>query len=117
MKPNFLAISLALATVVPFVATAGELEPLQAGTFALGAHTVSVYYTVSGDTFEVVTTIAPGPDADGPPIRFVGFLPPGQTQLVSVGAFETTGAPDTLELRHQGDALATTRVTNVAAVQ
>jgi hypothetical protein len=116
MKVSLWAVSLALATIMPFAAGAGELKPLEAGIFPLSAHTVSVYYTVSGDTFEVVTTIAPGADAAGAPIRFVGLLPPGQKQVVSVGTFGTTGAPETLELVHQGGALSATQVKNVAAV-
>jgi len=69
----------------------------------------------SGDTFEVVTTIAPSPDAAGAPIRFVGFLQPGQKALVSVGGFGTTRVPETLELLHQGKLLSATRVLNKAA--
>jgi hypothetical protein len=114
MKASLSAVALALATVMPFAAAGGELKPLEAGTIPLGAHTVSVYYTVSGDTFEVVTTIAPGADAAGAPMRFVGFLPPGQKQVVSIGSFGTTSAPETLELVHQGGALSATQVTNVA---
>ena len=89
---------------------------MEAGTFPLNGHTVSVYYVVNGDAFEVVTTIAPGPDAAGAPIRLVGFLPPGQKQVVSIGAFATTSAPETLELVHQDGALSVTPVTDVAVV-
>jgi hypothetical protein len=114
MKGIVSAMSLALATVLPFAAEAAELKPLQAGTFVLGSHAVSVYYTASGDTFEVVTTIAPDAKASGAPLRFVGFLEPGQKALISAGAFGTTAAPDTLELVHQGNLLSATRVTTVA---
>src|SRR3712207_1826087 len=105
MKALLSAMALVLGTVTPFVAGAGELKPLEAGTFLLGSHTVSIYYVVQGDTYEVVATIAPGPDASGAPIRFVGFLQPGQRSFVSVGAFGTTSAPETLELVHEGDLL------------
>jgi len=107
------AIVLMLGIAMPFVAEASELQPLEAGTFVLGDHTVSVYYTVSGDTYQVVATIAPG-DASGAPLRFVGFLRPGQKQLVSAGAFGANSAPETLELVHQGDLLTADLVTNVA---
>ena len=66
---------------MPLVADAGDLRPLQAGTVVLGTYTVSVYYTVSGDAYEVVTTIAPGAEAAGAPIRFVGYLLPGQKAI------------------------------------
>jgi hypothetical protein len=114
MKTILSAVSLALVSVMPFAADASELKPLQAGTFELGSQSVSIYYTVSGDTYEVVTTIAPGAETSGAPIRFVGFLQPGQRALVSAGEFGATTAPQTLELVHQGDLLSATHVTNVA---
>lgn len=112
MKASLSAVSLALATFLPFAAAAAELKPLEAGTFPLNGHTVSVYYTVKGDTFEVVTTIVPDADATGAPVRLVGWLPPGQKQVISVGSFGTTLAPETLELLHQGAVLSARRVVN-----
>jgi hypothetical protein len=114
MKMIVSAGLLMLGTVMPFFANASELKPLEAGTFVLGDHTVSVYYTVSGDTYQVVATIAPGADTSGAPLRFVGSLRPGQKQIVSAGAFGSTSAPQALELVHQGDLLSATRVTQVA---
>jgi hypothetical protein len=114
MKTCLSAMSLALAIAIPFGAAASELKPLEAGTFVLGSQSVSIYYMVSGDTYEVVTTIAPDGGASGAPIRFVGFLQPGQKALVSAGQFDTATAPDTLELVHQGTLLSATHVTNVA---
>jgi hypothetical protein len=100
---------------MPFGAGASELKPLEAGAFVLGTHAVSVYYTVSGGTYEVVTTIAPNGGSSGAPIRFVGFLEPGQTALISAGQFGTTVGPDTLELVHRGNLLSATPVTEVAS--
>ena len=114
MKKILSAISLALATVVPLGAGASELQPLQAGTFELGTHTVSVYYTANEDAYEVVATIMTGDGASGAPIRFVGFLRPGQKALVSAGEFGTTAEPAVLELVHRGNLLSATQVTNVA---
>jgi hypothetical protein len=115
MKTTLSALSLALAAALPVGAAASELKPMQAGTFVLGAQSVSVYYVQSGDDFEVVTTIAPNGGTSGAPIRFVGFLEPGQKALVSAGQFGSTAAPDTLQLVHQGDLLSATYVTNVVA--
>jgi hypothetical protein len=115
MKSVLSAVSLALATVMPLGTEASELKPLQAGTFVLGAQSVSIYYTVNGDTYEVVTTIAPDAGGAGAPVRFVGFLQPGQKALVSAGHFGATAEPETLELVHQGNMLSATPVTNVAA--
>jgi hypothetical protein len=115
MKTILSAVSLALATVLPFGAAASELKPLQAGTFMLGTHTVSIYYTAAEDAYEVVTTIVPGMSGSGAPIRFVGFLRPGQKALVSTGEFGTAAEPQTLELVHQGNMLSATQVADVAA--
>ena len=56
-------------------------------------------------------------EAAGAPIRFVGFLEPGQKALISAGQFDTAAAPDTLELVHEGDLLSATPVTTVANVR
>jgi hypothetical protein len=114
MKTCLSVMSLALAIVTPIAADASELKPLEAGTFLLGSQSVSIYYTVSGDTYEVVATVAAENGTSGAPIRFVGFLQPGQTALISAGQFGTATAPDTLELVHKGDLLSATEVTNVA---
>jgi hypothetical protein len=81
---RFSAVALVLGSVMPFAAGASELKPMQAGTFVLGDQTASVFYTQSGDVFEVVTTIGPT-DGSGAPVRLTGFLLPGQKQMVSVG--------------------------------
>jgi hypothetical protein len=117
MKMSLSAVSLALAIGMPFGAAASELKPLDAGTFLLGSQSVSVYYTVTGDTYQVVTTIAPGAGTSGAPVRFVGFLRPGEKVLVSAGQFDTTVAPDTLELVHQGNSLSATHVTQEVAAK
>jgi hypothetical protein len=117
MKAILSTLTLVLAIVVmPLGAQAGGLRPLEAGTVVLGAYTASVYYTVSGDTYEVVTTIAPGPEALGGPVRFVGYLLPGQKAIVSVGQFETTVAAETLELLRDGELLWAKRVTKTASL-
>jgi hypothetical protein len=86
MKTILAVLSLMLAAVLPFEAYASELKPLQAGSFVLGNQAVSIYYTATDDTYQVVTTIAA---ASGAPIRFVGFLRPGQKAVISAGGFET----------------------------
>lgn len=85
-------------------ASALELRPLQAGTFVLGQHIASIYYTESDGAFEVVTTIAPTLDPDGAPIRFTGSLAEGQSQMISVGAFgPDSPEPIAIELAREGD--------------
>lgn len=90
---------------VSLPAAAESLVPLQAGTFELGHHVASVFYTDRAGRFEVVTTVAPRADLGGTPAQTVGHLSLGQKQLVSIGAFSTTAKPDTLELVHAGDHL------------
>jgi len=89
-------------------AAATELTPLQAGTFVVGSHTASVYYTDRGGLYEVVATIAPNADLGGAPMRFVGSLGLGQKQTISFGKFGTTTAPHALELVRDGDRLVAT---------
>jgi hypothetical protein len=114
LRTLFSALSLVLATLMPFGVDASELKPLQAGTFVLGGHTISIYYTKAGDTYEIVATIA---GASGAPIRFVGFLEPGQKTFVSAGQFGTTAEPETLELVHEGNLLSVAQVVEVATAK
>jgi hypothetical protein len=107
MTRNFAAVAVMLTSLVPFAGAASELRPMQGGTFELGAQSASIYYTVSGDSFEVVTTIGPK-DGSGGPIRFVGSLRPGQRQVVSAGTYGTTTPPVGLVLTHDGDVLSIT---------
>ncbi len=98
-------LALLLGAAMPFAAAAGDLKPLEAGTFILGTHTASVYYTVDGASYEVVTTIAPTHDAPGEPARFTASLLPDQKQTVAVGAFAMAAAPVVLEVVRTGDTL------------
>lgn len=113
MKTSVIALGL-LAGLALTPATAEEpadaqaLAPLQAGIFAVENHIASVHYTVSGDDFDVVTTIAPDAEHGGVPMQFVAPLAPGEKQTVSIGAFDTTASPRLLELVHDGDRLVAT---------
>jgi hypothetical protein len=99
-------LSLLLGVAMPFTAAAADLAPLEAGTFILGTHTASVYYTVEGTSYNIVTTIAPSHNAPGGPARFATSLLPGQKHTVAVGAFGTGAAPAAvLEVVRTGDTL------------
>lgn len=105
MMRNFAVVAVVLTSLVPFAgAAASQLKPMQGGTFVLGDESASVYYTVSGNTFEVVTTIGPA-DGSGGPLRFIGYLQPGQRQIISAGTYGTTAPPEELVLTHEGDVL------------
>lgn len=89
---------------------------MQGGTFVLGDQSASIYYTVSDDTFEVVTTIGPS-DGSGGPVRLVAFLQPGEKQIVSAGTYGTTGSPRELVLTREGDVLSITEPADEVAAQ
>jgi hypothetical protein len=116
MARNFAVVAIMLTSLVPFAgAAASELKPMQGGTFELGAQSASIYYTVSGDTFKVVTTLGPA-DGSGGPVRFVGYLQPREKQIVSAGTYGTSAPPRELVLTHEGDVLSITqRVEEVAS--
>ncbi len=114
MKTLIAASSLVLALMMPSIGSASELKPLQAGTFKLGSQHISIYYKDRGETYEVVTTIAPDYDTSGTPVRFVSHLQPGQVETVSVGAFGASAANTSLELVHQGDKLSVVKKTQTA---
>jgi hypothetical protein len=108
MTKNFAGVAVMLVGLVPFASAASELKPMQNGTYVLGEQSASIYYTVSDGTFEVVTTIGPA-DGSGGPIRLIGFLQPGQKQIVSAGKYGTTTPPEELVLTHNGDRLSITQ--------
>ena len=105
MKRTATILALFLGTGLPFAAAADDLKPLEAGTFILGTQTASVYYTVDGASYEVVTTVAPTHDAASAPGRFAASLLPGQKLTVAIGAFATDAAPTVLEVARTGDTL------------
>ena len=59
------------------------------------------YYTVEGDGFRVVTTLAEG---TGTPVRLVAVLAPGQSVVLST-AREVGVAPVEVEISRQADTL------------
>ena len=117
MKRSPIVLASLIGLALSSSAVAEELVPLQAGTFALGNHVASVYYTDRGGFYEVVTTIAPDADLKGAPMRFVGSLASGEKQTISFGEFGTTAAPRTLELVHGVDHLFATLVGIEAAAR
>jgi hypothetical protein len=105
------AATLALTALGPCIAAASDLRPLHRETFPLGEQTASVYYVPDGDTYQIVTTVAPALGAGGVPIRITGFLLPGQRQVLSVGQFSNGTEPQSLVLVHESHGLSVTLVT------
>jgi hypothetical protein len=114
MAWKFAIVVVTLASLVPLAGAASELRPMEGGTFVLGDQSASIYYTSDGDTFEVVTTIGPS-NGSGAPVRLVGFLQPGQKQIVSVGTYGTIASPQELVVAHQGDVLSIMRTAETVA--
>ena len=82
--------------------TGAARPPIQRNS--LREQIASVYYTVQGESFEVVATIASS-DGRSEPVRYVTQLMPGQSATVSVGAFGTDTPATVLKLERSGDML------------
>lgn len=82
-----LALGMALAATPLVTAQADTLTAGQAKTTALADCYANIYYTEVAGIYEVVITVAPGPDEGGGPMRFVGRLADGQSQEISIGGF------------------------------
>jgi hypothetical protein len=82
-KPMLLASALFAATAMPSLAGAGteEVRAAEAKHLQLGEFTGVAYYTVQGEGFHVVATLA---EEVGAPVRFEGILLPGQKIVMSV---------------------------------
>jgi hypothetical protein len=78
-------IALAVALAAPLAAQAETLTAGQAKTLAFVDHSANVYFSIAEELFEVVTTMAPGPDGIGRPMRFVSRLADGESQEISMG--------------------------------
>ena len=107
MTRDFAVVAVVLASLVPLAGAASDLKEMQGGIFVLGNQSASIYYTISGETFEVVTTIRPA-DGSGAPIRLIGFLLPGQKQIISAGTYGVTTPPQQLVLTREGNGLSIT---------
>ena len=110
MSRSLSALSAVAALCLSGSAMAADLALMQAGTFVLGDHVASVYYTARGEHYDVVTTIAPELGFGGAPVRFLASLEAGESQTVSVGGFGTTDPERALRLAHGGDHLIVTPV-------
>ena len=94
------------------IATGSELAPLAGESLRLANVTGTVYYTEQPDGFQVVTTLA---QEEGPPVRVVVTLQPGQKQIVSVP--RGVGEPAlVVEISHAGDHINVTRGPKLAAL-
>ncbi len=103
MKVALTALIFAAASLVGGVgAQSEELAPFAGHSVALGAMHGIAYYRPSYAGFEVVVTLADGPQ--GRPVRFVTTLGRGQIARISAPANPGQTA-DIIEIKRDGDRL------------
>jgi hypothetical protein len=95
-------------------AQAVEMHPMQATSLSLGSVTGVAYYSVAGDAFQVVATLASS--EEGTPMRFVATLNDGQKMLVSVPQ-DVGEAAIELEFARVGDSLSVTETATITAMR
>ncbi len=98
-----LILALALAGVPLATAQADTLTAGQAKTTALADGYANIYYTVMKGTYQVVITVAPGPEEGGRPMRFVSGLADGESQEISIGGFGKNTLLTTLTVSRTSD--------------
>jgi hypothetical protein len=108
-----IAAGIAAALAISGLAQAAEMQPMQATSISLGKVTGIAYYSVVGEGFEVVATLAAGEEAT--PMRFVSTLVDGQKLLVSVPQ-AADEAPIEVEFARFGDSLSVTDGASVTAM-
>jgi len=63
----------------------------------------NIYYTAMEGAYEVVITMAPGPDEGGRPMRFVCGLADGESQEISIGGYGDNAILTTLTVSRRSD--------------
>ena len=98
-----LILALALAGAPLATAQADTLTAGQAKTTALADGYANTYYTVMEGTYQVVITVAPGPEEGGRPMRFVSGLADGESREISIGGFGKNTLLTTLTVSRASD--------------
>ena len=98
-----LILALALARAPLASAQADTLTGGQAKTTALADWYANIYYTVVEGTYQVVITLAPGPQEGGRPMRVVHGLADGESQEISIGGFGKNTLLATLKVSRASD--------------
>ena len=102
-RVTFTAILL-VAGAVPWTARAEDLREIQAKSLQLGDVSGVAYYTVQGQGYRLVVTLA---GQDSTPVRFESTLLPGQKVTMSMPGSARANAR-TIEFSRQGDHLLVT---------
>ena len=109
---TILAAALALAAATG-AARADGLKPAQSQSIDLGAVSGVAYYTVEGDGFRVVATLAQE-GQDGAPVRVEAVLLPGQSVVLSTPRGPGV-RPYAVEISRRADAVVVHRAAAAAA--
>ena len=96
-------LALALARAPLASAQADTLTAGQTKTTALADWYANIYYTVIEGTYQVVITLAPGPQEGGRPMRVVHGLADGESQEISIGGFGKNTLLATLKVSRASD--------------
>ena len=98
-----LVLALALARAPLASAQADTLTAGQTKTTALADWYANIYYTVVEGTYQVVITLAPGPQEGGRFMRVVHGLADGESQEISIGGFGKNTLLTTLKVSRAAD--------------
>ena len=102
MNARYRLTALSLLTAVACSANGDPLlGPLHGNTLQLADHTVSIYYTVTGDRYEVVTTVGANPQHDYL-MRFVAELADREQHSITLGGYGANTANATLTISRAG---------------
>jgi hypothetical protein len=103
MEPNLMrtfVFALVLSLVAFTSVRADDIQPQEAHSVNLGTLTGVAYYTVEGDGYRVVTTVAQ--NESSAPVRFVAVLLPNQKVTISVPG-GLNGRSATIDIIRRGD--------------
>jgi hypothetical protein len=103
MEPNLMrtfVFALVLFLVAFTSVRADDMQPQEAHSVSLGTLTGVAYYTVEGDGYRVVTTLAQ--NESSAPVRFVAVLLPNQKVTISVPG-GLNGRSASIDIIRRGD--------------
>ena len=84
---------------------AQELKSLEAAAFNLGDQSAVVYYVDNNGRYEVNAIVGPNIAVDGPIVRHLVKLAPGENCIVSIGGQGPRTSMSVIEISREGDKL------------
>ena len=105
MLKNAIWTILAAVCLHSTVAHAQELNSLEAAAFNLGDQSAVVYYVNNNGTYEVNAIVGPNVAVDGPIVRHLVKLAPGENCIVSIGGQGPGTSMSVIEISREGEKL------------